>query len=176
MLFFLVCLLLYCDIFNLTGKSITLIIITSRGSVILMTTVAEILQGQIFNSMNQTKQPSYVQLLLRYNRWDSISQTCLWVLLSFQTWSKLYVGFNCTIHFAKVFSQKSCEQKMSSCENDTQAHLWWSSWPQKSTARLIWNNLSDYMHLLSLSDAYTCNKSMGTHMHAILGLCTQEMK
>lgn len=160
MLFFLVCLLLYCNIFNLTGKPITLIIITSSGSVILMTTVAEILQGQIFNSVNQTKQPSNIQLLLRYTGWNSISQTRLWVLLFFQTWRKLYVQLNYAVYFAKVPSQKFREKQTCCCKNDstsapimilltakvfswlwlTRGQLWYFS--------VIWKSQSVYMHLL----------------------------
>lgn len=146
MLFFLVCLLLCCNIFNLTGKPITLIIITSSGSVILMTTVAEIRQGQILNSVNQTKQPSYIQLLLRYTGWNSVSQTCLWVLLFFQTWSKLYVQLDCAVHFAKVPSQKFCEKQ--ACFIWHFSWLWWTR-GQLWFFSAIQKSQSVYKHLLN---------------------------
>lgn len=67
MLFFLVCCLLYCNIFNLTGKLITLIIITSSGSVILMITADEIPQGQNINSINQDRLYSRYTTVLNQN-------------------------------------------------------------------------------------------------------------
>lgn len=67
MLFFLVCCLLYCNIFNLTGKLITLIIITSSGSVILMITADEIPQGQNINSINQDQLYSRYTTVLNQN-------------------------------------------------------------------------------------------------------------
>lgn len=48
---------------QLRWQATTLIIITSSVPVILMTTVAEILQGQILNSVNQTRKSSYICLL-----------------------------------------------------------------------------------------------------------------
>lgn len=186
MLFFLVCLLLYCNIFNLTGKPITLIIITSSGSVILMTTVAEILQGQIFNSMNQTKQPSYIQLLLRYTRWNSVSQTCLRLFLFLQTWSKLHVQLNCAIHFAKVPSQKFREKQMCCCENDSPSTPIMISLTTEvfsltpgtfQWSEIIWLVIGIFSiyRLSIISHIYTCNKFIGTQMHALLGLCTHKM-
>lgn len=187
MLFFLVCLLLYCNIFNLTGKPITLIIITSSGSVILMTTVAEILQGQIFNSVNQTKQPSHIELLWRYTRWNRVSRTCLRLLLFFRTWSKLYVRLNCAIHFAKVPSQKFREKQMCCCENDSPSTplmiLWTAEVFSLTSGTFQWSEIIWVftcifsIHRLSIMshDIYTCNKFIGTQMHALLGLCTHKM-
>lgn len=67
MLFFLVCCLLYCNIFNLTGKLITLIIITSSGSVILIITVDEIPLGQNISGINQYQLCSAYTTLLNQN-------------------------------------------------------------------------------------------------------------
>lgn len=187
MLFFLVCLVLYCNIFSLDGKPITLIIITSSGSVILMTTIAEIFQGHILNSVNQTKQPSYMHLLLRHTRWNSISEACLWVLLFFEMWSKLYVQFNCTICFAKVPSQKSYEKQVSYCENDsTSAPIMILLTAEVSSptfntfkwSQIIWVVICIFsIRRLSIisHDTYICHKSIGTQLHTLLGLCTHKM-
>lgn len=148
MLFFFVCLLLYCNIFSLTGKPITLIIITSSGSVILMTTVAEILQGQILNSVNQTKQPSHVQLLLRYTWWNCKFQTHLWVLLFLQMWNKLYVQSNCAI-LQKFLLKNPVKNRYLPkhtyndlfYNKDLQLYLWYFE--------VVQNHCSGSMHLLN---------------------------
>lgn len=76
MLFFLVCCLPYHNIFNLTGKLIALIIITSSGSVILMITTDEIPQGQNINGINQDRLYSRCTTLLNQN-------LLIWFLFSF---------------------------------------------------------------------------------------------
>lgn len=67
MLFFLVCCLPYCNIFNLTGKLITLIIITSSGSVILIIIADEIPLGQNITGINQGQLYSGYTILLNQN-------------------------------------------------------------------------------------------------------------
>lgn len=76
MFFFLVCCLPYRNIFNLTGKLIALIIITSSGSVILMITTDEIPQGQNINGINQDLLYSRCTTLLNQN-------LLIWFLFSF---------------------------------------------------------------------------------------------
>lgn len=67
MLFFLVCCLPYCNIFNFTGKLITLIIITSSGSVILIIIADEIPLGQNISGINQGQLYSGYTILLNQN-------------------------------------------------------------------------------------------------------------